>query len=233
MDRRNFLKISFGLCAMAFLDAPGRLPVSRAAETDLSASPASLPYAKDALDPYISARSFDFHYGKHYQTYIDNTRKLIARTEYAGVSLKEIIQKTSKNSSQIAIFNNAAQSFNHEFFWKSMKPGGGGQPKGRIGEEIEKSFGSYSHFEKEFVDAALTQFGSGWAWLIQDGPMLKVLKTANADTPLVHGWTPLLTLDVWEHAYYLDYQNRRGDYVRAFMDHLINWGFAESNLTPK
>ncbi len=215
---------------MAFLDIPGRWSASHAAAADPPIGPASLPYAKDALEPYISARTFEFHYGKHYQAYIDNTRKLISGTEYADLPLKEIIQKSGANPNQMAIFNNAAQSFNHEFFWKSMISGGGGAPTGRIGQAIDKSFGSHAQFEKEFTEAALTQFGSGWAWLIHDGAVLKVVKTANADTPMMHGWTPLLTLDVWEHAYYLDYQNRRGDYIRAYLDHLINWRFAESNL---
>lgn len=231
MDRRDFLKLSLSLSAMAILDVPDHGSVSRAAAADSPANPPSLPYAKDALEPHISARTFEFHYGKHYQAYIDNTRKLATGNEYAGLSLKEIIQKSSGKADQTAIFNNAAQSFNHAFFWESMKSGGGGQPKGRIGQAIDKSFGSHAQFEKEFSEAALTQFGSGWAWLIQDGAALKVVKTANADTPMTRGWTPLLTLDVWEHAYYLDYQNRRGDYVRAYLDHLINWSFAESNLT--
>ena len=230
MDRRDFLKLSLSLSAMTFIDVPDPWSVSRAAAADLPVSPASLPYAKDALEPYISSRTLEFHYGKHHQAYIDNTRKLIIGTEYAGLSLNDIIQKSGGKPEQAAIFNNAAQSFNHEFFWKSMKSGGGGEPKGRIGQAIEKSFGSHVQFEKEFSEAALTQFGSGWAWLVQEGAVLKVIKTANADTPMTRGWVPLLTLDVWEHAYYLDYQNRRGDYIRAYLDHLINWSFAESNL---
>jgi Fe-Mn family superoxide dismutase len=230
MDRRDFLKLSLSLSAMAFLDVPGQWSVSHAEAADSPVIPASLPYAKDALEPYISSRTLEFHYGKHHQAYIDNTRKLIIGTEYAGLSLNDIIQKSGGKPEQAAIFNNAAQSFNHEFFWKSMKPGGGGKPAGRIGQAIEKSFGSPAQFEKEFSEAALTQFGSGWAWLVQDGAALKVVKTANADTPMTRGWVPLLTLDVWEHAYYLDYQNRRGDYIRAYLDHLINWSFAETNL---
>jgi superoxide dismutase, Fe-Mn family len=230
MDRRNFLKLTLGLGAMAFLDAPGSWSVNRAAAADAIIALPPLPYAKDALEPYISARTIEFHYGKHHQAYIDNTRKLITGTEYAGISLNDILLKSGGKPEQAAIFNNAAQSFNHEFFWKSMKPGGGGKPAGRIGQAIEKSFGSPAQFEKEFSEAALTQFGSGWAWLVQDGASLKVVKTANADTPMTRGWLPLLTLDVWEHAYYLDYQNRRGDYIRAYLDHLINWSFAEGNL---
>jgi Fe-Mn family superoxide dismutase len=231
MERRDFLKLSLSLSAVAFLGIPDNGSVSCAAAVDSPENQASLPYAKDALEPYISARTLEFHHGKHHQAYIDNTRKLTSGNQYAGLSLKEIIQKSSGKADQAAIFNNAAQSFNHAFFWESMKSGGGGQPKGRIGQAIDKSFGSHAQFEKEFSEAALTQFGSGWAWLVQDGAALKVVKTANADTPLTRGWTPLLTLDVWEHAYYLDYQNRRGDYVRAYLDHLINWSFADSNLT--
>jgi len=230
MDRRVFLKLSLGLGAAALLGVSEHRPCSRAEAADSPVSLASLPYAKDALEPYISARTLDFHYGKHHQAYMDNTRKLIPGTDYAELSLKEIIQKSSGNPDHTAIFNNAAQSFNHEFFWKSMKPGGGGKPNGRMLQAIQQSFGSHAQFEKEFSEAALTQFGSGWAWLVQDGAALKVVKTANADTPITRGWTPLLTLDVWEHAYYLDYQNRRGDYIRAFLDHLINWSFAEGNL---
>ncbi|MFH0996566.1 MAG: superoxide dismutase [Pseudomonadota bacterium] len=230
MDRRDFLKLSLSLSAMAFLKNSGSGFASQATAADSSDGLPPLPYSKDALEPYISARTLEFHYGKHHQAYIDNTRKLTFGTEYAGCSLNEIILKSGGNPDQAAIFNNAAQSFNHAFFWKSMKSGGGGEPKGRIGQAIEKSFGSHAKFEKEFSEAALTQFGSGWAWLIQDGAILKVVKTANADTPMTRGWVPLLNIDVWEHAYYLDYQNRRGDYIQAYLDHLINWSFAESNL---
>lgn len=230
MDRRNFLKLSVSLSAMAIIDISSSMSLLHAADSGWSSNVQSLPFAKDALEPYMSARTFDFHYGKHYQTYIDNTRKLIAGTEFSGLPLKDIIQKSSGKPNHIGIFNNAAQSFNHEFFWNSMKPNGGGKPQGRIGNTIEKSYGGYAQFEKEFIDAAMTQFGSGWAWLVQDKSTLKVIKTANADTPLTQGLTPIFTLDVWEHAYYLDYQNRRGDYIRAFLDHLVNWDFAESNL---
>jgi superoxide dismutase, Fe-Mn family len=230
MDRRDFLKLSLSLGALAFIEGPGTWSVSRAAAAEPTIALPPLPYAKDALEPFISERTIEFHYGKHHQAYIDNTRKLIFGTEYAGLSLKEIVQKSSGKPEQSAIFNNAAQSFNHDFLWKSMKPGGGGKPAGRIGQAIEKSFGSHVQFEKEFSEAALTQFGSGWAWLVQDGTALKVIKTANADTPITQGLVPILTLDVWEHAYYLDYQNRRGDYIRAYLDHLINWSFAENNL---
>jgi Fe-Mn family superoxide dismutase len=231
MDRRSFLKFSLGLGAMALLEASGHNRLSIADASEASVTLAPLPYANNALEPYMSARTFEFHHGKHHQAYVDNTRKLILGTAYAGLSLKEIIRKSSENPEQSAIFNNAAQTFNHAFFWNSMKPGGGGEPKGRMLQAIQQSFGTYPQFEKTFTEAAMTQFGSGWAWLVQKGQALKVVKTANADTPMTRGWVPLLTLDVWEHAYYLDYQNRRGDYVRAFLEHLANWEFAEGNLT--
>lgn len=230
MDRRAFLKLSLSLGASTFFKVPDLWSISGAIAAEASVSLAALPYARDALEPYISSRTLDFHYAKHHQAYVENTRKLIIGTDYSDLSLKEIIQKSHLNPNHTAIFNNAAQAFNHDFFWKSMKPGGGGAPKGHIGQMVEKSFGSHAQFEKDFAEAALTQFGSGWAWLVLDGTRLKAVKTANADTPLTRGWIPLLTLDVWEHAYYLDYQNRRGDYIRAYLDHLINWSFAESNL---
>jgi len=171
-----------------------------------------------------------FHYGKHHQTYVDNLNKLVAGTPLAGQPLEKIIRETAGATDKAPIFNNAAQVWNHTFFWQSMKPKGGGQPTGRLLELINKSFGSFDEFKKAFVDAGVAQFGSGWAWLVQDGNTLKIVKTANADTPVAHGQTALLTCDVWEHAYYLDYQNRRKDFVQAFVDHLANWEFAASQL---
>ncbi len=189
-----------------------------------------LLYGKEALEPFISAKTINFHYGKHHQGYVDKTNKLIAGTEYKNLPLVDIIKKTQGRADKTAIFNNAAQVFNHTFYWNSMKPDGGGEPKGKIGEKIKKSFGSYDKFSEEFSNAAKSQFGSGWAWLIMDGNLLKIIKTSNADTPIAHGLTPLLTIDVWEHAYYLDYQNRRGDYIKAYLHHLVNWEFAENNM---
>jgi Fe-Mn family superoxide dismutase len=190
-----------------------------------------LPYAQDALAPYVSAQTMSFHYGKHHQAYVDNLNKLIAGTPWAGQALEKIIRETAGATDKAAVFNNAAQVWNHTFFWQSMKAGGGGKPTGRLGQQIEKSFPSFDEFKKAFVTAALAQFGSGWVWLVQEGETLKIIKTLNADTPLAHKQTALLTCDVWEHAYYLDYQNRRKDFVEAFLDHLVNWEFAASQTT--
>jgi Fe-Mn family superoxide dismutase len=189
-----------------------------------------LPFAQDALEPYVSAKTLSFHYGKHHQTYVDNLNKLIDGTPLAAQPLETMIRETAGATDKTAIFNNAAQVWNHTFFWNSMKPGGGGKPEGRLLELVVKSFGDFDKFKSAFVEAALAQFGSGWVWLVQDGNALKIVKTSNADTPVAHGQTALLTCDVWEHAYYLDYQNRRKDFVEAFVDHLANWEFAASQL---
>lgn len=188
-----------------------------------------LPYAKDALSPYISAQTLDFHHGKHHRAYVDNTNKLIAGTELEHETLETIITRTAGDPTKAGIFNNAAQVWNHSFYWLCMKPKGGGIPSGFIAESIQKTWGSYEKFVEEFKNAAVTQFGSGWAWLAFEGENLKIIKTANADTPLAHGMKPLLTIDVWEHAYYLDYQNRRLDYVTAFIENLIDWEFVNKN----
>lgn len=184
-----------------------------------------LPYAPDALAPHISKETLDFHYGKHHQTYVTNLNKLIEGTANAGKSLEEIVK-----GSQGPVFNNAAQVWNHTFYWNSMKPKGGGQPTGAIAAEISASFGDYAAFRKELTDAALTQFGSGWAWLVKDGGKLKVVKTPNAETPLTTSAKPILTIDVWEHAYYIDFRNARPKYVDTFLDQLVNWDFANKNL---
>jgi Fe-Mn family superoxide dismutase len=189
-----------------------------------------LPYSQDALEPYISGRTMSFHYGKHHQAYVNNLNKLVAGTPLAGQPLEKIIRETAGVADKVPVFNNAAQDWNHTFFWQSMKPKGGGQPTGRMLELINKSFGSFDEFKKTFVDTGVAQFGSGWVWLVRDGETLKVVKTGNADTPVAHGQTALLTCDVWEHAYYLDYQNRRKDFIEAFIDHLANWEFAASQL---
>jgi superoxide dismutase, Fe-Mn family len=188
-----------------------------------------LPYGENALEPVITAKTLSFHYGKHHKGYIDNLNKLIAGTEYANLSLEKIITSTAGNPEKIAIFNNAAQTWNHTFYWKSLKPQGGGEPPAALKQQIDVSFGSVDACKKELASAAVSQFGSGWAWLVMDGGVLKVVKTANADIPMTMGFTPLLTIDVWEHAYYLDWQNRRADYVNAVLDKLINWEFALVN----
>ncbi|MEN6508671.1 MAG: superoxide dismutase [Smithella sp.] len=189
-----------------------------------------LPYAKDALAPYISANTLEFHYGKHHKTYVDNLNKLVAGTDLEGKTLEEIIANSVKDPAKAGIFNNAAQVWNHSFYWKCLKPQGGGVPTGAIAARIDTAFGSYDKFTEELKNAGVTQFGSGWAWLVQDGNDLKITKTPNADTPLAHGQKALLTIDVWEHAYYLDYQNRRPDYLTAVIQNLINWDFVNSNL---
>jgi Fe-Mn family superoxide dismutase len=172
----------------------------------------------------------EFHYGKHHKTYVDNTNKLIAGTDLANESLESIIKKTTGDAAKIGIFNNAAQVWNHSFYWQCMKAKGGGKPAGAVADKINKAWGSFEKFAEEFKNAGVTQFGSGWAWLVSDRGELKIIKTANADTPIAHGLKPLLTVDVWEHAYYLDYQNRRPDYLAAFIEKLINWDFVKANL---
>jgi len=189
-----------------------------------------LPYAQNALEPVISANTISFHYGKHHKGYIDNLNKLVIGTEFAGMPLDKIITATAGNADKAAIFNNASQAWNHAFYWNSLTPNGGGDPPAALKIKIEASFGTVDACKKELAAAATTQFGSGWAWLVLDGDKLKVVKTSNADSPLSKGMKPLLTIDVWEHAYYLDYQNRRADYVNALLDKLINWSFAADNL---
>ena len=189
-----------------------------------------LPYAKDALEPYMSARTLEFHHGKHHQAYVTNLNNLVKDTPMAKQSVEEIIRATAKDESKTGVFNNAAQVWNHTFFWNCMKPRGGGQPSGDLAKRLEQSFGGFDKFRDEFKQAAATQFGSGWAWLVADGGKLKVTKTPNAVNPMSQGQTALLTCDVWEHAYYLDFQNRRPDFVQTFLDHLVNWDFVAKNL---
>jgi superoxide dismutase, Fe-Mn family len=189
-----------------------------------------LPYAQDALAPVISAETLSFHYGKHHKAYVDNVLKLVSGTELAEQPLEAVIAAAVGKADKVGIFNNAAQVWNHTFFWNSLRPGGGGAPTGAVAKGIDAAFGGFDNFKKEFANAAMTQFGSGWAWLVADKGVLRILKTANADTPLTMGVTPLLTVDVWEHAYYLDYQNRRADFVAAVIDKLLNWDFANGNL---
>lgn len=189
-----------------------------------------LPYAKDALAPHISANTLDFHYGKHHQAYVTNLNKLVEGTPLEKASLEQVIQESAKDSAKVGIFNNSAQVWNHTFYWHSMKPGGGGKATGDVAKKIDADFGSFEKFAEEFKNAGATQFGSGWAWLVLDGGKLKVTKTPNADLPMVHGQKALLTMDVWEHAYYLDYQNRRPDYMGVFLEKLVNWDFVNENL---
>ncbi len=192
----------------------------------MSISLPALPYANNALEPHISAKTLEFHHGKHHNAYVTNTNKLIEGTDLASADLETIIKTAARDSAKAGLFNNAAQVWNHTFYWNSMKPKGGGEPTGKLMDAIKKDFGDFAAFKKAFSEAAATQFGSGWAWLVEESGKLKVVKTANADTPLAHGQKAILTCDVWEHAYYLDYQNRRPDYVTTFLDHLANWDHA-------
>jgi superoxide dismutase, Fe-Mn family len=230
-DRREFLT-KIGTAGAVFslaLNESGNLSEAGQATSNISLPP--LPYAQNALVPVISENTISFHYGKHHQAYVNNTLKMISGTELEKASLEEIIKKTALRPDQTVLFNNAAQVFNHSFYWNSMKSSGGGEPQGMMAGKIRDSFGSYQKFVEAFSNAAATQFGSGWAWLVLDNGKLQVIKTSNADTPLTTSAKPLITIDVWEHAYYLDYQNRRADYIKAFVEKLLNWDFAEKNLS--
>ena len=189
-----------------------------------------LPYSEGALAPVISANTLSFHYGKHHKAYVDNLNKLVAGTEFESATLEKIIKDTAGKPDKAGIFNNAAQVWNHTFYWSCLKPGAGGKPTGKIAQMIDSDLGGYDKFKTDFAQACVTQFGSGWGWLVAEGGKLKLVKTANAENPLSKGQTALLTIDVWEHAYYLDYQNRRPDHVNAVIEKLINWDFAAENL---
>jgi Fe-Mn family superoxide dismutase len=192
---------------------------------------APLPFDPGALEQHgMSARTFEFHYGKHHAAYVTNLNNLTKDTEMADNPLEEVIRLSYGDPAKAGIFNNAAQVWNHTFFWDSLSPSGGGTPSGDLATKIDAAFGSFDKFKDEFKSAAATQFGSGWSWLVADAGSLKVTKTPNAENPLVHGQVPLLTLDVWEHAYYLDYQNRRPDFIQNFLDNLVNWDFVAKNL---
>jgi Fe-Mn family superoxide dismutase len=241
LDRRQVLAgslagasaIALG-CASPSNPSPSPTPTNAPTVMTTQAAPFSLPalpYADTALEPVMSAKTFSFHYAKHHKAYVDNLNNLVKdNAELSALSLEALIKKVAGDSTKAGVFNNAAQVWNHTFFWNSMRPGGGGAPTGRLLEKINASFGDYEKFKTAFSDAAKTQFGSGWAWLVEDGGKLAVLKTGNAETPLTQGKKCLITLDVWEHAYYLDFQNRRPDYITAFLDKLVNWEFAEKNL---
>jgi Fe-Mn family superoxide dismutase len=189
-----------------------------------------LPYADNALDPVITAHTMSFHYGKHHKTYVDNLNKMVVGTEFADMSLEQVIAGSAGKADKAGIFNNSAQIWNHTFYWHSMKPNGGGEPPAVLKQKIDAAFGSVDACKKELANAAVTQFGSGWAWLVSDAGALKVVKTGNAELPMTKGMKALLCIDVWEHAYYLDWQNRRADYVNAVLDKVVNWGFAADNL---
>jgi Fe-Mn family superoxide dismutase len=184
-----------------------------------------LPYAKDALEPHISAETLDYHHGKHHNAYVTNLNGLIDGTDHAGKSLEDIIAVAEGG-----VFNNAAQVWNHSFYWKCMRPGGGGAPSGDLAAAIDRDFGSFDAFKEQFSKAGATLFGSGWTWLVLEGGTLKITQTPNADLPLKHGQTPLLTMDVWEHAYYVDYRNARPKYIETFLNELVDWAFVAANL---
>jgi len=191
-----------------------------------------LPFAMDALESYgMKAETFEYHYGKHHKAYVDNLNNLIKdKPEYAGKSLEDVIHMAFGDVAKAGIFNNAAQVWNHTFFWNSLKPAGGGAPTGELAARIDAEFGGFDQFKEAFSTAAATQFGSGWAWLVEEAGSLKVTKTPNAENPLVYGQKPLLTLDVWEHAYYIDFRNARPAFIKNFLDTLVNWDFVAQNL---
>jgi Fe-Mn family superoxide dismutase len=190
-----------------------------------------LPWGESALAPHISAETISFHYGKHHKAYVDNTNRMIAGSEHATASLEDIVKATAGKADKKGLFNNSAQVWNHTFYWKSLSPKGGGQPTGKLLDMVKTDFGDFAKFKEELARAAVSQFGSGWAWLVLEGGKLKIEQTSNAETPLTTATKkPLLTIDVWEHAYYVDYRNRRPDYVTAVLDKLINWEFAAQNL---
>jgi Fe-Mn family superoxide dismutase len=190
----------------------------------------ALPYDENALEPVISAKTISFHYSKHHKTYVETANKLIAGTELAAMPLDKIVRATAGKPDRAVIFHNAAQVWNHNFYWQSLKPKGGGEPPAALANKMQAAFGSVEDCKKELTNAAVAEFGSGWVWLVLEGDKLKIVKTDNADTPMTRGLKPLLTIDVWEHAYYLDYQNKRADYVKALIEKLANWEFAARNL---
>jgi Fe-Mn family superoxide dismutase len=190
-----------------------------------------LPFDKHALEPAMSARTLEFHHGKHHAGYVKKTNELIAGTEFENATLETIIQRTAGNKDKQALFNNAAQVWNHDFFWDSLAPNGGGDVPEPVAKRLDANFGSVQNFKDKFVEAAVARFGSGWAWLVSKGDKLEIVTTANAEVPFTSGAYPLLTCDVWEHAYYLDYQNDRATFTKTFLQTLANWQFVGKRLT--
>ncbi len=224
-SRRQFLQGAAAGLALAGVGAPafvrGAAPLVHQ----------PLPYAEGALAPVIGAQTVGIHWGRHHKFYVDNLNKLVMGTPYEGQPLEKIVLGSAGKADQQALFNNAGQIWNHDFYWKSLKPGGGGKPPAKLAQKIDEAFGNFDEFKKQFAAMTVSQFGSGWGWLVADASgKLKVVKTANAEVPVTQGLKPLVTIDVWEHAYYLDYQNKRADYVNALIDKLMNWEFAEKNL---
>ncbi|MFH1135274.1 MAG: Fe-Mn family superoxide dismutase [Pseudomonadota bacterium] len=231
VERRRFLNLAALGGAAVLLGAMGPLGAVHAGEAPRAGekAPGPLPWPENALEPYLSARTISFHYGKHHAAYAAKTAQLTAEAGLADLTLEEVIKKTAGDPALAGLFNNAAQNWNHSFYWKSMKPRGGGLPPQALLERLDRDLGGFSKFAEAFSSAALGRFGSGWAWLVRDGDKLRVISTANAETPLALGLKPLLTIDVWEHAYYLDYQNRRADYIKVFLDKLVDWDFVAAN----
>jgi Fe-Mn family superoxide dismutase len=229
MNRRRFLSTAAAAGAVAgvAVSAPSLL-VADAAAADIVVHP-QLPYAQNALEPYISAKTFSFHYGKHHAGYVKKANTFLKNSPMASMSEEDIIKKTWDDPINVNIFNNVAQSWNHDFYWKCMKPGGG-EPTGALADALKAQFGSIQGFKDTFIAVSKSQFASGWGWLAKKGDKLIVLSTSNADNPMTLGMTPLLVVDVWEHAYYLDYQNKRAEYLKNFTEKLINWDFVAANL---
>lgn len=227
VNRRHFLNGIAATGALAATGAIGFPHIARAA--DVFTLP-KLPYPEDALAPTISATTVGLHYGKHHAGYFKNLNDLVTGTELADMTLEQVVQKTGKDASMAKIFNNAGQAWNHIIYWEQMKPGGAKTPKGKLAEAIEAGFGSFDAFKENFVKTATGVFGSGWAWLIEENGKLNIVGTSNAMNPLVDGKKTLLGIDVWEHAYYLDYQNRRSDHVKAVLDNIINWDYVAERL---
>ncbi|HNV68867.1 MAG TPA: superoxide dismutase, partial [Candidatus Ozemobacteraceae bacterium] len=188
-----------------------------------------MPYAQNALEPYISSATLGFHHGKHHAAYVKKANELMIAPRFEGQQPLEVLAAAAKDPAFTGLLNNLAQAVNHEFFWQCLKPNGGGEPTGPLADAVVKSFGSWAKCRAELESAGTAQFGSGWVWLVADGATLKVVKTGNAETPITQGLKPLLTIDVWEHAYYLDYQNRRADFIKVVLDHLVNWDFVTEN----
>ncbi len=239
-SKRNFIKLGLataGVAAIggAYASRQGLLQNfglknSKKTGGNMTIELPALPYERNALEPFMSENTLNYHYGKHHQAYVTNLNNLIAGTDLEGKSLEDIVVAVANDNSKAGVYNNAAQVWNHTFYWNSMKPNGGGNPDADLLAKIDADFGSFDKFKEEFATAGATQFGSGWAWLVLDNGKLKVTKTANAVTPFGTGVTPLMTMDVWEHAYYLDYQNARPKYIEVFLDKLVNWDFVASNL---
>jgi superoxide dismutase, Fe-Mn family len=214
------------------LDACGdvNLQLGKTTEKTMSIELPKLPYSSNALEPHITAATLDIHHGKHHRAYVEKTKLLIAGTALVERSLDDILSFAASKKRRTTLFNNAAQAWNHAFYWSSMSPEGGGEPRGSLADRIEADYGSFAHFREAFKSAAVRHFGSGWVWLVLTRNRLEIVSTSNADTPIAHGKAPLLTMDVWEHAYYLDYQNRRAEYAANFVEKLANWEFAASNF---